>query len=46
MAANEYHKRLQDLESISLPIEKSWAKNVYWVTQYCSMMNMVWMLIN
>ena len=30
-AANEYHKRLQDLESISLPIEKSWAKNVYWV---------------
>lgn len=29
--ANYYLKHLNDLECIQLPVEKEWAKNVYWV---------------
>jgi perosamine synthetase len=29
--ATEYQRRLQDIAGLSLPVEKSWAKNVYWM---------------
>lgn len=29
--AAQYNKRLADIEGIQLPIEKEWAKNVYWM---------------
>jgi perosamine synthetase len=29
--ANEYNKRLKDLDGIQIPTEKEWAKNVYWM---------------
>lgn len=30
-AAKEYYERLKDLDVLQLPVERSWAKNVYWV---------------
>jgi len=29
--AEEYNKRLENIEGIQTPIEKNWAKNVYWM---------------
>ena len=29
--AAEYKRRLRDIPALSLPVEKSWAKNVYWM---------------
>jgi len=31
--AKAYHERLSDLQQIALPVEREWAKNVYWM--YC-----------
>jgi perosamine synthetase len=31
--AKSYHERLCDLQQIALPVERDWAKNVYWM--YC-----------
>jgi perosamine synthetase len=31
--AAAYHDRLSDLTQIALPVERDWAKNVYWM--YC-----------
>jgi perosamine synthetase len=31
--AKAYHERLSDLAQIALPVEREWAKNVYWM--YC-----------
>lgn len=30
-AAKEYYERLKDLDVLQLPVERIWAKNVYWV---------------
>jgi perosamine synthetase len=29
--ADAYHQQLKEIEGLSLPVERSWAKNVYWM---------------